>query len=843
MRNTITAVGLAACVILSDAALAAAWFVDGAVSASGDGTSWQTAFQKVQEGIDAAGNGDRVIVAPGTYVERINFNGTNIVLRSRDPWDAGIVASTIIDGNEGGPAVTFSGEETGDCVLSGFTIRKGYNAGWPAGGGGVCGGTRTSHTQATIENNVLTDNDASEGGGIAFCDGAILNNTITANRAVLGAGLSGCDGAIVNNVISHNSATIGGGLSGCGGLIANNVISENFGHGGGGGLAGCGGIIQNNLITKNWTEQDESGGGGLESCDGTIRNNVISHNRTRCHGAGGLNRCNGRIENNLIVGNTSDGSGGGLSNCSGAIVNNTIAFNRGWSGGLSDCTGTIRNCIVWGNDPGNFPQLSQSSQPTYSCIQNWVGGGEGNISLNPYFVDPENGDYHLKSWSPCIDAGDPSSDFWDEPQPNGLRIDMGAYGNTPEATCKSADTDSDELPDDWEMEWFGNLGFDAASDPDGDRIVNLTDYRYGWSPKESSATLVENRAKEEYYETIQDAITDSDATEVIVVHPGVYRENIHFAGRNVALRSTNPSDPAVIASTVLDGNGLGSVVTFSGSENEWCILAGFTIRNGNGLYGGAVCGGTSDIATHAAIRNCIITGNSADQGGGIAFCDGLIENNLIYGNSAGYGGGIAYCGGVIRNCTIANNSSSWGGGLHDCDATIVNCIIWGNIADQDPQIFHSTEPVYSCVEGWTGGDEGNIAENPLFVDAANGNFRLSPASPCIDAGSNEPGLPETDLAGAPRILFGGKSLTVDMGAYEHRVVSIARDASGIVLTWGSTPGRTYQVRFSDDLIEWQLADSVVATGDTCSWTDHDGSGIPVPVSSVSQRLYRIIENP
>ncbi len=722
-------------------------------------------YPVIQVALDEAEDGDEIVVYPGTYRENINFFGKNVLLRSTDPWDVGVVASTIIDGNEAGSVVTFSGTETGDCFLSGFTIRKGYGGSWPAAGGGICGGTRTNHSRATIENNVLADNNASEGGGIAFCDGVILNNAITGNQAGGGGGIAYCDGAIVNNTISENSATIGGGLSGCGGLIGDNVISGNFGHGGGGGLSGCGGIIQNNLITKNWTEQDESRGGGLWGCNGTIRHNVISNNRSRCHGAGGLSGCNGVIENNLIIGNSSTGGGGGLSDCNGTIVNNTIAENEG--SGLWSCTGTIRNCIIWGNAPTNQPQLSQSSQPTYCCVQNWVGGGEGNIGLNPHFVDPENGDFQLQSWSPCIDSGDPSSNYFDEPQPTGLRIDMGAYGNTPEATSKSPDTDSDGLPDDWELRWFGNLGLDAASDPDGDHIDNLTEYHHGWSPNMPSVTLAENMTKNLRYETIQAAICESTDGDEIIVHTGVYKENINFFGKNVMLRSIEPSDPGAVANTILDGSKSGSAVTFSGTENETCVLSGFTIRNGNAFYGGGICGGSFDSATHAAIQNCVIVGNSADQGGGIACCDGIIENNLIYGNSAGYGGGVRYCHGIIRNCTISNNSSSWGGGLHDCEGTILNCIIWGNIADQDPQIYHSSEPTYSCIQDWTGTGEGNITTCPYFVSPEEGDYHLESWSPCIDSGD-----PSSDFSNEPEP-NGGR---VDMGAYGNTSQAVPRSA-------------------------------------------------------------------
>ena len=81
--------------------------------------------------------------------------------------------------------------------------------------------------------------------------------------------------------------------------------------------------------------------------------------------------------------------------------------------------------------------------------------GSGNIDADPLFADPENGDYHLKSefgrWdptanngaggfvlnaetSPCIDGGDPESDYCRETQRNGGRINMGAYGGTLEAS-------------------------------------------------------------------------------------------------------------------------------------------------------------------------------------------------------------------------------------------------------------------------------------------------------------------------------------------------------------------------------------------------------------------------
>ncbi|MCU0917683.1 MAG: right-handed parallel beta-helix repeat-containing protein, partial [Planctomycetes bacterium] len=134
------------------------------------------------------------------------------------------------------------------------------------------------------------------------------------------------------------------------------------------------------------------------------------------------------------------------------IVNCTFYGNSAKTkGGAVFCEGgasTVTNCIFSVNKPDHV--YGTGVNVTYSAIQ---GGwkGEGNMDRDPLFADASQGDFHLKSqagrWDPvgkrwtadnvtslCIDAGDPAYDVGSEPEPNGDRINLGAYGGSVEAS-------------------------------------------------------------------------------------------------------------------------------------------------------------------------------------------------------------------------------------------------------------------------------------------------------------------------------------------------------------------------------------------------------------------------
>ena len=143
------------------------------------------------------------------------------------------------------------------------------------------------------------------------------------------------------------------------------------------------------------------------------------------------------------------------------VVDNKIGVMAAWA------EPDISNCIFWNNTDGDL----LGCQARYSCIEQG-GEGEGNIDVDPLFVDSYNGDYHLCSsrgrywpeydiWvmdkvtSPCVDGGDPTVDPSGEPLPNGGRINMGAYGGTAYASMS---------------EWL------PAGDINHDGVVNMIDF-------------------------------------------------------------------------------------------------------------------------------------------------------------------------------------------------------------------------------------------------------------------------------------------------------------------------------------------------------------------------------
>jgi len=229
---------------------------------------------------------------------------------------------------------------------------------------------------------------------------------------------------------------------------------------------------------------------------------------------------------------------------------------------------------------------------------------------------------------------------------------------------------------------------------------------------------------------------------------------------------------------IIDGNQNGTVVTFESGENSSSLLTGFTIKNGGNIYSG---GGVYIFNSSPTLNHLIVENNDAYDGGGINVTQNstsAISNLIIRNNTSSYGAGLYVTSGstsynaspVFTNIEISNNTGSIQGGVHLrgwSNATFINATIYGNTTPADGgtygdvggvivwgtttatfvnSIINGNSPTnvatgslgtlnisYSNIEGdWSG--TGNIDAAPLFVDATNGNYHLTPSSPCIDAG-------------------------------------------------------------------------------------------------------------
>lgn len=188
------------------------------------------------------------------------------------------------------------------------------------------------------------------------------------------------------------------------------------------------------------------------------------------------------------------------------------------------------------------------------------------------------------------------------------------------------------------------------------------------------------------FPTPQAAINASDDGDVVILAPGTWPA-INLAGKAITVRSEDPSDPAVVAATVIDAAGTGAAVLIFSGERRDTIIEGLTITGGSATFGG----GIGILGADPWIRDCVIIGNEAsNQGGGIyaSQCSPLFERCRIEGNTASRGGGAATFltnWARFEQCTIVDNvASTDGGGLFHSGygyfVRINRCLIANNTA-------------------------------------------------------------------------------------------------------------------------------------------------------------------
>ena len=372
-----------------------------------DGTTWVRAFVDLQDALDIASNGNEIWVADGTY----------------EPTD------------DTDRTISFE-------LVANIGVYGGFEGNSRAGGG------ETERSQRDWANNETILSGDIDGSG---------NND--SYNVVVGAAGATVDGFTITKGYADHASTAqyqsGGGMynSSCSPTVTNCIFDDNYAkYGGGMYNTSSSPTVTNCSFTDNeaiyW-------GGGMENT--TSSSTTI----TRCVFAG----------NAVTATNYGGGAIDCYSNSNADIINCTISKNtaaNGYAGGLCSnaSSPTINSTIFWDNtdaysDLDLVAATSGTITLSYSNVTlSYYGfGGSATASYcifdtNPLFADAGSDDFHLKSaggrwdpaasdWtevgddtttSPCINTGDSSSSYSNEPTPNGSRINMGFYGNTTEAS-------------------------------------------------------------------------------------------------------------------------------------------------------------------------------------------------------------------------------------------------------------------------------------------------------------------------------------------------------------------------------------------------------------------------
>lgn len=658
-------------------------------------TNWATAAVTIQAAVDAAVDGDLILVTNGVYatgarkvyamsnrvavaravrVQSVNGPGVTVIRGYRMPSTTnGFMAIRCV-------------YLTNGAVLAGFTLTNGATQAsgdinrQRSGGGVWC-----ESAAAIVTNCILCGNSAYQGGG-AY-SGTFNRCTLTANVGYSGGGANAS--ALYDCTLRGNSASTGGGATG-------------------GTLVGC------ELVDNSATGTGD--GGGVAS--GAVFSSTLTGN-SACYGGGA--------------------SGGSLNHC-------TVAGNRAIASGGGTYRASLTNCIVCYNSArdGNYDLYSSLS---YCCTSPLPGFGDGNFDIDPQLVNSS----HLSAASPCRGAGAPvhgagrdidgqpwayppsigCDEYWSGSVTGDLAaVIVAEYTNVVagfdvnfQAIISGQVSNSG-----WD---FGDAGV-VANRPftthqwakPGEYPVVLHVYNEGYPLGIEAMVIVHVVDRPVHYVSldsigpvapystwataatnIQDAVDASSvAGALIMVSNGVYgfgaRQVNGMSNRLAVTRAMEVRSLSGPLNTSIEGYQVPG--TTNGANAVRCVfladravLSGFVLTNGATQISGDLNrqqsgGGVWCDAANTIVSNCTLIGNSAAGYGGASF-RGALDRCTLRANSTQISGGGAYLG-TLANCILDANSAGSGGGAHSC--SITNCQIRTNSAYSGGGASFST--LYGC---------------------------------------------------------------------------------------------------------------------------------------------------